>query len=160
MILGSMGVGKTTTADAVAVALGRRRRDSDEDIERAEGRAGRDIADTDGVARLHELEAQALLDALADDEATVISAAASVVDHPECRTALRERAFVVVLELSTDRLVERIASGRHRRRIDRAELERLRRRRAPLYDDVADLVLDAAQPTDDLVAEIVAALST
>ena len=39
-----------------------------------------------------------------------------------------------------------------------AELEAAQERRGPFFDEVADLVLDATRPTDDLVDEVVAQL--
>lgn len=157
-VLGPMGVGKSTTAAALARRLGRPHRDGDTDVEARTGRTGREIASSDGVAALHRLEAEVMIAAL--DEATplVVSAGASVVEVDVCRDRLRSAAFVVVLALPIPLLVERIAQGEHRRPMSVAELESAQERRGPFFGEVADLVLDAARPTDDLVDEIVAQL--
>lgn len=153
MILGPMGAGKTTTATALATALGRPHRDSDDDITaRGEG-SGRELAEQYGVAHLHRLEADVLLDALAQVEPQVISGAGSVIEDARCRRALREAA-VFVLELPIDELVERIATGGHRRPMTAAELERVAERRAPLLAEVTTATLDATMSTDALVRTI------
>ncbi|MEM7284735.1 MAG: shikimate kinase [Actinomycetota bacterium] len=158
VVIGPMGVGKTTTAVATATALGRPVRDSDADIEADTGRTGRAIAEADGVPALHALEAAVLLDALGGDTPSVIAAAASVVDREDCRRALAA-PFVVTLDLDPEPLLERIGTGRHRRSITLAEIAALIERREPALAAVADLRLDARRPADQLVRAIVAAVS-
>ncbi|MEE8600613.1 shikimate kinase [Euzebya tangerina] len=154
VITGPMGVGKSTTARAVAEEVGRSQRDSDVDIQRLFGRDGGDIAAHLGVAALHEIEAAVLLGALADPRQLIISAAASTVENPHCRAALRRRSVVVVLDLDLDRQLQRIQEGDHRRSIRRAELDRLRRRREPWLEEVADLRLSATAPPERLRDQI------
>jgi len=154
-ILGLMGVGKTTTAAAVAEELGLALRDSDADILALTGTTGRVQAEDHGVVHLHRLEADVLLSALAEPEPTVISVAASVVERDECRQSLRRSATVIVLALEHSALVERIATGAHRRPMDSAAVESAAARRAPLFAEVADLTLDAAESTSELTSSIV-----
>ncbi|MGI9623022.1 MAG: shikimate kinase [Acidimicrobiales bacterium] len=158
VITGPMGVGKTTTANAVAAELGLPYRDSDSDIEARTGMTGREIAEREGVPFLHELEAEVLLDALEAVDASVISAAGSVVERSECRAALNDAATVVLLEIDLATLLDRMSTGSHRRPIDSGEIEKLLERRAAWFGDVADLSLDATEPTSQLVAKIVSAV--
>jgi len=151
-----MGVGKTTTATAVAEELGFALRDSDADILALTGTTGREQAEDHGVVHLHRLEADVLLSALAGSEPTVISVAASVVEHDECRQALRHNATVIVLALEPGALVERIATGDHRRPMDTTTIKAVAARRAPLFAAVADLTLDASESTNELMSSIVA----
>lgn len=157
VLIGMMGVGKSTLGRLLAERLGRPHSDSDEVLEARIGRSGRDLAIREGVWRLHELEADVLLDELADRSPKVISAAASVVDDPRCREALAG-AFVCWLRLPVQELMSRIERGHHRRSVDEAELAELNRRREPLYASVADLELDASLSPAALAAAVIEAL--
>src|SRR5258707_15898480 len=92
-IIGLMGAGKTTVGRALAARLGWTWRDSDATIEAATGETVRQLRDEEGVDAMHGREAAALLTALAEDPPSVISAAASVIDVPECREALSDPAI-------------------------------------------------------------------
>ena len=154
VLLGLMGSGKTTVGAALAEGLGRPHRDSDADIERQEGRTGRTIAATDGVAHLHALEAQHLLASLADPAPAVISAAASVVEHPACVEALEGPAIRVIwLRGEPSVLAARASTGGHRR--DAGDVAALAARRGPMFTRLADTTIDVDELSAD---EIVATL--
>lgn len=155
VIVGLMGVGKTTTGSALATALGLAHVDSDVDIEKLIGGSGADFAAHHGVPLLHELEAAVLLGGLMSDEPSVISAASSTVESPLVRLALPRRAEVVRLKLAPASTIARQATGAHRRPMTPKELAELTERREPFFNALADLTLDAERPTDDLVASIV-----
>jgi shikimate kinase len=116
VLVGLMGAGKTTVGRRVAVALGWPFVDGDEELGVADGRDAARIALDDGVAALHAREARILLDALRGADPSVIAAAASVVDDPGCRSALRgPGVFAVRLRASDETLAARGVTGRHRR---------------------------------------------
>ena len=158
VITGAMGVGKSTTAQAVVAQTGLTWRDSDADLERLFGVTGSVLADRHGVDELHRLEAAVLLGALASAEPTVISCAASIVEDVRCREALRRRARVVVLEAPVDVVADRIVRGLHRRPMDRNEYLALQARRGPMFASIADLRLETTQPPNALAATIVDSL--
>ena len=155
VLLGLMGSGKTTVGAALAARLGRPHHDSDADIEREQGRTGREIAATDGVPRLHELEADHVRKALADPEAAVISAAASVVEDPACLAALQDPAVRVVwLRGDPGILAQRASTGDHRR--DAGDVATLAARRDPLFTALAETTIDVdAMSADEIVAALV-----
>jgi len=154
VVLGLMGVGKSTTARAIGEAGAVPVHDSDEDIENLFGQTGSQLADAKGIDELHRVESAVLLGRLADEVPSVISAAASVVDDPLARQALANRAHVAVLHAPVDEIMQRIATGAHRRSMDRAELAALAERRAPLFTAVSDIDLDATKSTSELVAAV------
>jgi shikimate kinase len=159
VILGVMGVGKSTTGVALADRLGWRYIDSDRDIERLTGGTGRDFAADHGIAALHQLEAAVLLGALAGDDRSVITAAASTVENSLVQSVINRRAVVVRLVVGVDEALERQAQGGHRRPMSREELTELMARREPLFAALADLELSAVRTTGDLVEAVVAHLS-
>ena len=79
VLVGLMGVGKTTVGEVVARRLGRELVDSDLRIEALTGRTVKQILDADGVGEMRRFEAAALFDALRDEQPRVIAAAAGVV---------------------------------------------------------------------------------
>lgn len=155
VVTGLMGVGKSTTGRALAEQIGWPYVDSDEDIEDLLGFSGRDLAEQDGIDALHRLEVAVLLGALVRREPHVIGAAAFVVEDDLVTRALRRHAFVVRLELSIAKTLERQAAGNHRRPMDSDELAALARRREPMFAAVEDLRVDANEPVPDLVATII-----
>lgn len=158
VLVGLMGSGKTTVGAALATALGVPVRDSDTDIERETGMTGRQHAARDSIDALHALESRQLLEALERPGTTVISAAASTLDDPACRSALRDPKHLVVwLDASPAALATRLKPDDHRPAIgpDMAEvLERQVVQRTPSLREVADLRLDASRPVADLVEAI------
>ncbi|MGH9209901.1 MAG: shikimate kinase [Acidimicrobiales bacterium] len=156
VLLGAMGVGKTTVGRVVAAGLRRPLRDSDLEL-RAAGRNARDVALVSGVDALHLLEADHLLGALAAPEPAVIAAAASVVDDARCLAAL-EAPFAVWLWAPFETLAERMRHGDHRRDLGDDPLvamTALAQRRDPRYRQVADATIDVGRLAADQVAEAV-----
>lgn len=151
-----MGVGKSTTGVAVAAALEWEYADSDEDLVTLFGRDGRSIAAEQDVVALHELEAAVLLGALARGRSTVITAAASTVERPFVRDALRRRATVVRLDASLELIQRRQGAGGHRRPMAMDELAALSARRESMFREVEHACLTAEQSVGELVDEIVA----
>ena len=97
VLTGLMGSGKTTVGRKLAAEIGWDWRDSDVDIEAATGRTVRELRDEEGVDAMHGREAAAADGrARRRAERNVISAAASVVDVPECRTALAAPDVAVI----------------------------------------------------------------
>jgi shikimate kinase len=146
VIVGPMGVGKSTIGREVAARLDRPLRDSDDDLVAVRGISGGELAANEGVDTLHRWEADHLLAALADDEPAVIAAAASVVDDPRVRTALDD-PFVVWLRAPTELLVARVLASDHRRDLGpdpATTIARMAEARADRYAEVADLAVDAA----------------
>jgi shikimate kinase len=158
VLVGLMGSGKTTVGAALAAALGVPHRDSDTEIEGETGMTGRQHAARDGIDAFHALESRHLLNALEQPGSSVISTAASIVDDPACRQALRDPARLVVwLEASPAALATRLQPDDHRPAIgpDMAEvLVRQAVERTPALREVADLTLDATRPPGELAEAI------
>ena len=147
VLVGLMGSGKTSVGRRLAAQLGWPYRDSDKDIEAVTGLTVRELRERDGVDAMHALEARQLLDALADAEPTVIGAAASTVEVPECRAALGAPDVAVVwLRAAPEVLAKRFAAkDRHRPEFGsspEAFLTEQAERRHPLFASLDPIVID------------------
>ncbi|TMR25511.1 shikimate kinase [Nonomuraea turkmeniaca] len=150
MVIGLMGSGKTTAGRLIAEALGLELSDSDPYLQSRYGGTAAEIARREGADTLHRYEAEHVLHELAG-EPKVIAAAASTVEDPKVRAALRD-PFVVWVDASDDVLAERMRSGHHRPDFDPAAM---RGRREPFFRAVADLVADVAALRPEQVRDAV-----
>jgi shikimate kinase len=115
VLVGLMGTGKSTTGRILARRLGWPLRDSDPEIEALTGRTVKELRDEVGTDAMHDLEARALLSALAGDGPNVVCAAASVVDREDCRRAMHGDGVIVAwLTVSPEIEAERFQSSDHR----------------------------------------------
>jgi shikimate kinase len=164
VVTGLMASGKTTVGQLLAHRLGWAWRDSDIDIETGTGSTVRELRDQEGVDAMHQREAAQLLDALAAPEPSVISAAASIMDQPATRAALRRPGVAVIwLHASPALLARRFDSADEHRPAygDDPEtfLAQQAAQREPLLSEVHAHVLDVEHRTpDQLVAQAMEAL--
>jgi shikimate kinase len=165
VLLGLMGVGKTTVGRVVAARVGWRMSDSDEQIQARTGQTARDLERALGADVLHELEAEHLLAALSGEEPAVICAAAGTIEVDRCREALAAAdALTVWLRAAPSELAERFGNEPHRpsygddpRRFLAAQLEA----RESLFRSVAGLTLEtggatAAELADAIIVRLAA----
>jgi probable F420-dependent oxidoreductase len=163
VLVGLMGAGKTTVGRGLAEALGWPFNDSDAAIEREQGSTVRALADEIGVEAMHELEAAHLLRALADPGPSVIAAAASTIDDPECRAALTEPGIRTIwLKADPSVLARRFDRKRHRPRFGRAPaglLAEQAREREPLFRSLHPVEIETAGKDPGEVVELALARS-
>jgi shikimate kinase len=164
VVVGLMGAGKSTVGRRLAARLGWPWRDSDHDIEAATGLTVRQLLDRDGVEAMHALEARQLRDALDEPGPSVISAAASTVEVPDCRAAMTEPDVAVVwLRATPEVLAQRFTSAdRHRPEFGASPEDFLARqsaRREPLLASLDPIVVDVdAIDPDEAAARAMEAL--
>jgi shikimate kinase len=157
VLVGLMGVGKTTVGRVLADRLGRELVDSDERIEELTGRTVKQILADGGVIELRRREADALFDALTDDEPRVIAAAGGVVLDRHHRTRLlASGADIVWLTGDPALLGPRTATRDHRPWLDDdpvGTLQRMYDERRALYLEVADRTVEVDGLTPAEVAD-------
>jgi shikimate kinase len=160
--VGAMGSGKTTIGRRVAAALGRAFLDNDDLLERSIGATAAELATRDGIDALHRVEATTLLDALGAEPRAVIAAAASTIEEPAVRSALRQRAWVAWLRADPTTLATRLP-GSSARPFAAADPVRLvaeqAQRREARFAAVADAEFhtDRGHP-DQVVSDVLAAI--
>ncbi|MDT0415694.1 shikimate kinase [Streptomyces sp. DSM 41982] len=153
VLVGPMGVGKSTIGHLVAERLGLVYRDTDDDIVTAEGREISDIFVDDGEEHFRALERAAVRTALAEHEGVLALGGGAVLD-PGTRALLRDHP-VVFLTMDIDEAVRRtgLATARPLLAVNpRRTWRELMEARRPLYTEVAR----ATVATDDRTPEEVA----
>lgn len=157
-----MGAGKTTVGRAVSARTGWRYLDNDELVQRATGKPTPEVLGEADETTLRRAEDAALDEALAIAPPVVAGVAAGVIENADARERMQQEAFVVYLRAPLEVLTARVGDGEGRPWLaeDAADaLARLFDGRGPLYEEVADLVLDVADATPaDLAAQVVEAV--
>lgn len=161
VLTGPMGSGKTTVGSILAQRLERPLVDSDAQIEARHGSTGRELAQRHGVSWLHEAEAEALRQAVAENQPSVIAAAASIGDLEDVGALLSDDEVVVVLLVGDAAvLAERAESGAHRREIDVERSQLLAERRNHNLVSVVDAVIDVTTKTPEEIGDSILDITT
>ncbi|HEX9208810.1 MAG TPA: shikimate kinase AroK [Steroidobacteraceae bacterium] len=144
-LVGPMGSGKSAVGRQLADRLGLRFVDSDEEIE---ARTGVDISyifEREGEAGFREREAE-VIDDLTRQQGILVATGGGAILDAGSRARMRERGRVVYLRTSVDQQLARTRRSNDRPLLDNADprgtLVRLFEQRAPLYLEVADVVVD------------------
>ena len=142
-IVGYMGSGKTTVGRLLARDTGRDFVDLDAEISRKAGLSIPEIFARGGENEFRDLERDALLEALSRKEACVVSCGGGAVLRPENRVALGGTPTVFLRE-DLDVLYARTRGpNRPLRGGSREDFTRRYAERLPLYQEVADVEVDA-----------------
>lgn len=145
VLVGPMGAGKSSIGRRLAGRFGLDFVDADREIEARTGAAIPTIFECEGEAGFRAREAATLADLLQREGLVIATGGGAVLDAGS-RRHMRERGFVVHLQVSLPRQLERLARDRSRPLLagdDREDvLRRLSEARAPLYAEVADLCFD------------------
>lgn len=145
VMVGPMGAGKTCIGRRLAERFGVQFVDIDHAIVEHAGASIPSIFEHSGEAGFREHERAVLAQVLAGTGQLVSTGGGAVLDA-ENRRLIRERGFVIYLSVGVETQMERLARDRTRpllQREDRGQvLHDLAVLRAPLYREVADLVLD------------------
>ncbi len=162
LLVGMMGAGKSTAGKLAAERLGWPFVDVDAEVESATGMSVAELFSRSGEAAFRAEESAALERALERSPA-VVSVGGGAVQDERNRRRMRHGATVVWLRARPETLAERVGDGRTRPLLHGddpvARLAELAAARAPLYAEVADVVVDVDELHADEVATRVAALA-
>lgn len=143
-----MGAGKSTVGRFLADKLHYQFLDSDQVIEDKTGATIPMIFDIEGESGFRARE-KAAIDELTKQSEIVLATGGGAILHSDNRKNLRSRGFVVYLKSSVDSLVQRTRHDRNRPLLQTENpeqvLKKLIEERGPLYEEVADLVIQTEQ---------------
>jgi shikimate kinase/3-dehydroquinate synthase len=140
---GFMGAGKSSAARAVAAELGVQALDSDHEIERELGEPIESYFDRNGEAAFRKVEEDVVVRLLERPDLRVLALGGGSLGADRVQEALR-RHVVVYLDVDTESAWHRCGGNRPLAR-DRKLFELLHDERRPLYEEVADAWLPAAE---------------
>lgn len=161
VLIGMMGVGKSTVGRRLAKALNRPFFDSDDEIVARTGRKVTDIFSVDGEETFREIEAEVMADLLASSTPAVVAAAGGSILRPATRELLQHSATVVWMRAPVEVLVGRTSRGTHRPALaddPLATLTQMETDRQMLYAETADASVDCTKPIGTVVDAILSAV--
>ncbi|MBV8991207.1 MAG: hypothetical protein JO372_21835 [Solirubrobacterales bacterium] len=159
VLIGMMGVGKSTVGRLLAARLGWDFWDNDEALSATTGTTAAELQLASGADVLHATEGRLLREALSRTEPTVFAAAASVVLDPEALAG----AVTVWLRASDDQDADQIArSGQQHRPLPEDAAPVLRRlidSRRSMYERLADITVDVEGGPTGICDRVIEALA-
>ena len=157
-LIGPMGAGKSTIGRRLARKLKLEFLDSDQAIENRTGARIALIFEIEGEKGFRKRESE-IIDELTNQSGVVLATGGGAVLDPVNRQKLAERGLVVYLRAGLDKLLKRTARDTKRPLLNtdnpRERIKELLNTRTPLYEEIADLIVDTdKQPVSQIVEEI------
>jgi shikimate kinase len=163
VLIGMMGVGKSSIGRRLGARLGIPFIDADAEIEKAAGMSIADIFARHGEAAFRNGESRVIA-RLLDAGPQVLATGGGAVMNPDTRALIKEKGVSVWLSAELDLLMRRISKRKGERPMlhtadPAATLRELLAEREPIYAQ-ADLTVQSREvPHDAVVAEILGALT-
>ena len=158
ILIGPMGSGKTTIGQLVASNLGIPFRDTDHVIEERAGKSVSDIFLEDGEDEFRILERKVLRDELLSD-GTVLALGGGAPISVDAQSALRAIASLVIyLDISLATVAPRIGFNRDRPLLlhnPRGQWQTLMEARRPIYESIADTVIDVNEKSESEIVTLI-----
>ena len=159
ILCGMMSSGKTTVGKALAARLSREWVDTDCEIENAHGKIT-EIFERHGEEYFRLLETQ-VADVLSKKDDLIISTGGGMFTKEKPAKLLKETGKIVFLRAKLETLKERLEGDTTRPLLQGGEplaqkLNRLISARYPVYEDIADFIVDVDEKSvDEIVDEII-----
>jgi shikimate kinase len=158
ILIGPMGSGKTTIGQLVANNLGIAFRDTDHVIEEKSGKSVSDIFLEEGEDEFRILEKKVLREELLSDD-TVLALGGGAPISVDAQSALRAIASpVIYLDISLATVAPRIGFNRDRPLLlnnPRGQWQTLMEARRPIYESIADTVIDVNDKSESEIAALI-----
>lgn len=163
ILIGPMGSGKTTVGTLLAAHLGLTFRDTDQIIEAETSKTISEIFLDEGEDKFRVLEKAVLRNELLADD-TILALGGGAPLSIDARSALRAIATpVIYFDISLASVAPRIGFNRDRPLLlnnPRGQWETLMKERRPIYESIADVVIDVNSKTEnEVLQEILAVIA-
>lgn len=161
ILIGFMGCGKSSVGRRLAEALNCDFLDTDDLIEKEQGRSISDIFATDGEGAFREMETECLRSLIAKGgEGFVLSVGGGLPVREVNRSLLKELGTVVLLSVSAEVVYKRLRNDKTRPLLQdknpRGRIEDLMNARKGFYEDAATCVVKVDEKNfDEIVEEII-----
>lgn len=159
-LIGLMGSGKTTVGRALAKKLDKRFYDADHEIEARTGASVALIFEIEGEAVFRQREAEVIRDLCALDDIVLATGGGAVLDA-DSRRLLAQHGTVIYLRASVNSILQRTSHDKSRPLLQTADprrrIEELSRQRDPLYQGIADIVIDTGRPNVQFLVNTICA---
>ena len=157
VLVGLMGVGKTTVGRRLARRMNIPFVDADTEIEKAAGCSISDIFEFHGEATFREGERR-VIKRILEGAPKVISTGGGAFIDPETRSRIRSKALSIWLRADLETILKRVKRNNNRPLLAGADpgttLRRLMAERDPIYAE-ADLVVDSGDTAIDKVVDAI-----
>ena len=159
ILVGMMGAGKTTIGKLLSNQLAFNFIDLDRMIEEKSGVKINTIFEIEGEEGFREREYLALNEALAEEKVVISTGGGVIVKDINRSLIQKNEAMVVYLKANLDILVGRLKNDKTRPMLDKdnkqLSLQKLLSEREPLYENLADLIIDTSHlKTNDVLKTI------
>lgn len=158
VLIGMRGSGKTTVGKLLAQRLGKQFIEMDELIVQRMGFSIPEIVRRYGWEKFREVEEEITRE-VAELDNMVNATGGGVVTREENIRELKRKGKLVWLKVSLDTLLRRIGNGQSRPsltgRPQREDMETVLAERSPIYERVADFIIDTEGKTPEEIAEAI-----
>ena len=159
-MIGLMGSGKTTVGRALAKKLNKRFVDADHEIESRTGASVSLIFEIEGEAVFRHREAEVIRELCMQDDIVLATGGGAVLDA-NSRRLLSKNGTVIYLRASVNSILQRTSHDKNRPLLQTADprrrIEELSLQREPLYQEIADIVIDTGRPNVQFLVQTICA---
>ncbi len=157
-IVGFMGTGKSAVGRAIAQRLDYEYIDSDNAIEKSEGRSIREIFESDGESVFRDLEKR-FVEEGHPSLGCVVSSGGGLISQPGMLAAIQSKGPVFCLLASAETIFERVRGNKKRPLLNvedpMARIRELLKEREPIYKNAGTEVLTDGRSISDIASHIV-----